>query len=107
LIYPYLPIFTHIYPYLPIKNGDFQYKSQFFHGFPMLFPLKMVIFPPWIYDLPPEISGAPHRLPSVGSARALAGAPTSAPAQGSSGRMPQKQVIFSIFGEWILFRPRI
>jgi hypothetical protein len=29
----------------PIKNDDFPYKSPFSHGYPMVFPLKMMIFP--------------------------------------------------------------
>ena len=37
---------------VPNKNGDFPYKSPFSHGFPMVFPIKMVIFHSFLVGLP-------------------------------------------------------
>ena len=34
---------------LPIQHGDFPYKSPFSHGFPIIFPLNMVIFHVLLY----------------------------------------------------------
>jgi hypothetical protein len=34
---------------LPIENGDVQYKLPFSHGFPMVFPLTMVMFHSFLY----------------------------------------------------------